>query len=140
MNTTFLNMTIPVKRKAWLGRVLITQICDIDAHTCPQSFSSPSSTLTFLPNLSLQDLGAVTVLPLATGMAMTMTLLTLRQSRPPGARYVIWSRIDQKTCIKVGRASSAPACVCVQLHQHMPRQAYCRLCHCNFHAFVLPAH
>ena len=37
----------------------------------------------------LQDLGAVTVLPLATGMALTMTLLALT---PPssGARRVLW--------------------------------------------------
>ena len=39
------------------------------------------------------------ILPLATGMALTMSMLTLRQ-RSPGAKYVIWSRIDQKSCFK----------------------------------------
>lgn len=36
----------------------------------------------------LADLGAVTVLPLATGMALTTTLLALRLRLPPTARYV----------------------------------------------------
>lgn len=38
-------------------------------------------------------------MPLSTGMALTLTLLGLREARP-GARYVVWSRIDQKTCLK----------------------------------------
>ncbi|KJE96926.1 sec tRNA synthase [Capsaspora owczarzaki ATCC 30864] len=43
---------------------------------------------------------ACIALPLATGMAMVMTLLTLAQTRPPSARKVLWLRIDQKSCIK----------------------------------------
>jgi O-phospho-L-seryl-tRNASec:L-selenocysteinyl-tRNA synthase len=39
------------------------------------------------------------VLPLATGMSIVMVLLSLR-SRKPDAKYVIWTRIDQKTCLK----------------------------------------
>jgi O-phospho-L-seryl-tRNASec:L-selenocysteinyl-tRNA synthase len=39
------------------------------------------------------------VLPMATGMALTLCLLTLKQLRPQ-AKYVIWSRIDQKSCFK----------------------------------------
>jgi O-phospho-L-seryl-tRNASec:L-selenocysteinyl-tRNA synthase len=39
------------------------------------------------------------ILPLATGMTMTMTMLSLRKTRP-NAKYVIWSRIDQKSCFK----------------------------------------
>jgi O-phospho-L-seryl-tRNASec:L-selenocysteinyl-tRNA synthase len=42
---------------------------------------------------------ACIVLPLATGMGLVMTLLTLR-ARRPGARFVIWPRIDQKSCFK----------------------------------------
>lgn len=54
-----------------------------------------------LPRLpGMQGLGAVTVLPLATGMALTLVLLALRAQRP-GAQWVVWSRIDQKTCLKV---------------------------------------
>lgn len=48
----------------------------------------------------LADLGPVTVLPFATGMAMTMTLLAMRTKRPASAHYVVWPRIDQKTCLK----------------------------------------
>ncbi len=39
------------------------------------------------------------VLPLATGMSLTMVLLTLKKQNPQG-KYVIWSRIDQKSCFK----------------------------------------
>eukprot|EP00898_Chlorokybus_atmophyticus_P008630 jgi/Chlat1/8769/Chrsp90S09246 len=45
------------------------------------------------------DIGSVTVLPVATGMAITLCLLALKQLRP-APRYVLWPRIDQKTCIK----------------------------------------
>jgi len=48
----------------------------------------------------MEDLGAATILPMATGMAVTMVLLALRAKRPPTARYVLWPRIDQKTCAK----------------------------------------
>ena len=39
------------------------------------------------------------LIPVATGMAMLLLLLTLKQKRP-GAKYVIWPRIDQKSCFK----------------------------------------
>ncbi|XP_037802895.1 O-phosphoseryl-tRNA(Sec) selenium transferase-like [Penaeus monodon] len=42
---------------------------------------------------------ACLVVPLATGMSMVLCLLTVRQQRP-GAKYVIWPRIDQKSCFK----------------------------------------
>lgn len=42
---------------------------------------------------------ACLVLPVATGMSLVMTLLTLKQQRS-GAKYVIWPRIDQKSCFK----------------------------------------
>ena len=56
----------------------------------------------FLLMLSLAGVRTATacvVLPVATGMALVTTLLTLRQGRP-GAKYVIWPRIDQKSCFK----------------------------------------
>lgn len=46
------------------------------------------------------DVKAVTVLPVATGMAITLTLLAMKAARPKTARYVLWPRIDQKTCLK----------------------------------------
>lgn len=39
------------------------------------------------------------VLPAATGLTMTLVFLALRQMRPKG-KYVVWSRIDQKSCFK----------------------------------------
>lgn len=42
---------------------------------------------------------ACCVLPAATGLSMTLVFLALRQLRPQG-RYVVWSRIDQKSCFK----------------------------------------
>lgn len=44
------------------------------------------------------------ILPTATGMAIALTLLSLKASRPK-AKYVIWPRIDQKSCLKVKRSS-----------------------------------
>ena len=40
------------------------------------------------------------LLPLATGMSLSMCMLKLRFERSPDARYVIWPRIDQKSCFK----------------------------------------
>ncbi|EFN58500.1 hypothetical protein CHLNCDRAFT_19872 [Chlorella variabilis] len=53
----------------------------------------------------LREVGQALVVPLATGMAITATLLALRGTRPPAARYVLWPRIDQKTCLKSIQAS-----------------------------------
>lgn len=39
------------------------------------------------------------LVPMATGMAVMMTLLALKAERPQ-ARYVLWSRIDQQSCFK----------------------------------------
>ena len=39
------------------------------------------------------------VLPFATGMSITLSLLALKSFKPE-AEYVIWPRIDQKTCLK----------------------------------------
>jgi len=45
---------------------------------------------------------AAVVVPLATGMSLSLVLQALRQSRPKPekAKYVIWPRIDQKTSLK----------------------------------------
>ncbi|POM66011.1 O-phosphoseryl-tRNA(Sec) selenium transferase [Phytophthora palmivora] len=42
---------------------------------------------------------AALVLPVATGMSLMLVLLQLKESKP-NARYVIWPRIDQKSCFK----------------------------------------
>lgn len=52
-----------------------------------------------LKTAGLQTTAAALVVPLATGMTLAMALLSLRHLRP-SAEYVIWPRIDQKTCLK----------------------------------------
>ena len=39
------------------------------------------------------------VCPVATAMALVLSMITLKEKRPD-AKYVIWSRIDQKSCFK----------------------------------------
>lgn len=39
------------------------------------------------------------VVPMATGMSLTLCFLTLRHRRP-AARFIVWPRIDQKSCFK----------------------------------------
>ncbi|XP_054855321.1 O-phosphoseryl-tRNA(Sec) selenium transferase isoform X2 [Eublepharis macularius] len=39
------------------------------------------------------------VVPMATGMSLTLCFLTLRHKRPQ-AKYILWPRIDQKSCFK----------------------------------------
>uniref|UniRef100_A0A5K3FTF6 O-phosphoseryl-tRNA(Sec) selenium transferase n=1 Tax=Mesocestoides corti TaxID=53468 RepID=A0A5K3FTF6_MESCO len=40
------------------------------------------------------------LVPMATGMTLTFCLLTLKRRRGPQAKYVVWPRIDQKSCLK----------------------------------------
>ncbi|RLN62301.1 hypothetical protein BBJ28_00019989 [Nothophytophthora sp. Chile5] len=47
----------------------------------------------------LRAVAAALVLPVATGMSLTLVLLQLKEAKPD-ARYVIWPRIDQKSCFK----------------------------------------
>ncbi|KAF8821206.1 O-phosphoseryl-tRna(Sec) selenium transferase [Cardiosporidium cionae] len=47
----------------------------------------------------LKSVTACCILPMATGMSLTMCMLSLRESRSE-AKYVLWSRIDQKSCFK----------------------------------------
>jgi len=47
----------------------------------------------------LRGISSCVVVPVATGMALSLTLLALKQSKP-NAKYVLWPRIDQKTCLK----------------------------------------
>ncbi len=49
--------------------------------------------------MGLQFIESLLVMPLATGMTISIVLLTLQKLKP-NAKYVIWPRIDQKTCLK----------------------------------------
>ena len=57
----------------------------------------------------VQSAKAAFVVPMATGMTLTLCMLTIRHSRPK-SKYVIWPRIDQKSCFKsihtAGKATS----------------------------------
>lgn len=46
----------------------------------------------------LREVGAALVVPLATGMAITATLLALRGMVPPTARWVVWGNIRNRSC------------------------------------------
>lgn len=52
-----------------------------------------------LRTLGVPGTQACFVAPLATGMSLTLIFLSLRQLKPK-AKYVVWSRIDQKSCFK----------------------------------------
>ncbi|KAL4231703.1 hypothetical protein ACF0H5_009279 [Mactra antiquata] len=47
----------------------------------------------------IQSVAGCFVVPMATGMSLLLCLLALK-SRRPDAKYVIWPRIDQKSCFK----------------------------------------
>lgn len=42
---------------------------------------------------------AAIVVPLCTGMSLSLCMTTFRRQRP-SARYVVWLRVDQKSCLK----------------------------------------
>lgn len=50
-------------------------------------------------HLGLSCVKDAIILPFATGMAITISLLTLK-SQNPSKEFVIFPRIDQKTCLK----------------------------------------
>jgi len=55
-----------------------------------------------------------TVLPVATGMSIALIFLALRKKNPKG-KYIVWSRIDQKSCFKaIGTAGMIPIVVPLQ--------------------------
>lgn len=63
----------------------------------------------------LEDIGKALTIPVATGMALVLALMALRE-RNPDAKYVLWSRIDQKTCIKcISAAGYTPIVVPLKL-------------------------
>ena len=52
-----------------------------------------------LKSIGMSFIKDIIILPFATGMALTLSYLTLRLLKPK-AKYIVWSRIDQKTCLK----------------------------------------
>uniref|UniRef100_T1HM81 O-phosphoseryl-tRNA(Sec) selenium transferase n=1 Tax=Rhodnius prolixus TaxID=13249 RepID=T1HM81_RHOPR len=73
-----------------------------------QPKAAGSSLLTKLANALLLDTiklmgvnnsAGCFLVPMATGMSLVLCMLTIKQDRP-GAKFVLWSRIDQKSCFK----------------------------------------
>uniref|UniRef100_A0A8C5SW80 O-phosphoseryl-tRNA(Sec) selenium transferase n=1 Tax=Laticauda laticaudata TaxID=8630 RepID=A0A8C5SW80_LATLA len=58
-----------------------------------------SVVLDILKLAGVQATSSCFVVPMATGMSLTLCFLTLRHRRPK-ARYILWPRIDQKSCFK----------------------------------------
>ncbi|KFG66306.1 O-phosphoseryl-tRNA(Sec) selenium transferase, partial [Toxoplasma gondii RUB] len=48
----------------------------------------------------IQAARAALPVPFATGLSLTLCFSALRTVRPPSARFIIFSRIDQKACLK----------------------------------------
>lgn len=53
----------------------------------------------FLFVLGVNNSAGCFMVPMATGMSLVLCMLTMKQDRP-GAKFVLWSRIDQKSCFK----------------------------------------
>ena len=51
------------------------------------------------PRSGVRGAASCFVVPMATGMSLSLCFLTLRHRRPR-ARYIVWPRIDQKSCFK----------------------------------------
>ncbi|KAK0132095.1 O-phosphoseryl-tRNA(Sec) selenium transferase [Merluccius polli] len=58
-----------------------------------------SVVLDILKLSGVRSVASCFVVPMATGMSLSLCFLTLRHRRPK-ARYIIWPRIDQKSCFK----------------------------------------
>uniref|UniRef100_A0A8C2XSJ1 O-phosphoseryl-tRNA(Sec) selenium transferase n=1 Tax=Cyclopterus lumpus TaxID=8103 RepID=A0A8C2XSJ1_CYCLU len=58
-----------------------------------------SVVLDILKLSGVRSVASCFVVPMATGMSLTLCFLTLRHRRPK-ARYIVWPRIDQKSCFK----------------------------------------
>ncbi|XP_024144205.1 O-phosphoseryl-tRNA(Sec) selenium transferase isoform X1 [Oryzias melastigma] len=58
-----------------------------------------SIVLDILKLSGVRSVASCFVVPMATGMSLSLCFLTLRHKRPK-ARYIIWPRIDQKSCFK----------------------------------------
>ncbi|XP_063321243.1 O-phosphoseryl-tRNA(Sec) selenium transferase [Pelmatolapia mariae] len=58
-----------------------------------------SVVLDVLKLAGVRSVASCFVVPMATGMSLTLCFLTLRHRRPK-ARYILWPRIDQKSCFK----------------------------------------
>ncbi|KAF4736816.1 hypothetical protein FOZ63_015498, partial [Perkinsus olseni] len=69
--------------------------------------------------------GSPCLLPVATGMAITLVLLAvMRRQRVahPNAKYVVWSRIDQKSCLKAMQLAGLEVVTVDQKQSELPAE------------------
>ncbi|CRK99149.1 CLUMA_CG012475, isoform A [Clunio marinus] len=57
-------------------------------------------TLDLIKMMGIRSIEKSILLPMATGMSLMLCFLTLKSQRSSEAKYVLWSRIDQKSCFK----------------------------------------
>ncbi|XP_013099593.2 O-phosphoseryl-tRNA(Sec) selenium transferase [Stomoxys calcitrans] len=55
--------------------------------------------LDLIQSMGVQSCKSCFLVPMATGMTLTLCFLSLRKVRPK-AKHILWSRIDQKSCFK----------------------------------------
>lgn len=63
-------------------------------HDSKSPLQQPSSPV------GIRGVKSCVVFPMATGMSITLALLAMKRRRPEGAKFVLWPRIDQKSCLK----------------------------------------
>ncbi|ESN99143.1 hypothetical protein HELRODRAFT_107172 [Helobdella robusta] len=64
-----------------------------------------------LRQFGFTSISSAIIIPMATGMTLTFCMMTLKKMRGPSARWVLWPRIDQKSCIKSVLAAGLQLCV-----------------------------
>jgi len=77
-------------------------IAEVQPKAAGSSLLAKLATSFALDAIKMQGVKSATaclLVPVATGMALVLTMLTLKEFRPK-AKYVIWPRIDQKSCFK----------------------------------------
>ncbi|KAH8315219.1 hypothetical protein KR074_006123 [Drosophila pseudoananassae] len=77
--------------------------------------------LDLVRSIGLPSCSGCFLVPMCTGMTITLCLQSLRKKRPK-AKYVLWSRIDQKSCFK---AITAAGLVAVTIPCQVQNQALC---------------
>ena len=71
--------------------------------------------LDVLRSCGVPNTQACFVAPLATGMSLALCFLTIRHRRPE-AKYIIWPRIDQKSCFKCMKTAGYEPLIVENIH------------------------
>lgn len=81
--------------------------------------------LDLIQSMGVQACKSCFLVPMATGMTLTLCFLSLRTLRPK-AKYILWSRIDQKSCFKsMTTAGFVPVIINTQRSSEGPDEGLC---------------